>query len=150
MTTIKLDNLNPKQLQALIDSASAQMTAAQEKIITIAREKIEAVLSAHELSIEDVYPSVASRKAFGKLVRGKRKHAGGGRPPMYRNPDDHSQTWGGFGRKPLWYVKALKKRGATVESLLIPGAATSRSSTSVKVPRKKAIVRRGGRGRAKK
>ena len=28
-------------------------------------------------------------------------------PPKYRNPDDHSQTWRGTGRKPKWLAAAL-------------------------------------------
>ncbi len=28
-------------------------------------------------------------------------------PPKYRNPDDHTQTWQGTGRKPQWLKTAL-------------------------------------------
>jgi DNA-binding protein H-NS len=37
----------------------------------------------------------------------------------YRNPDDHSQTWSGRGKRPLWVAKLLKS-GTKLDDLVIP------------------------------
>jgi DNA-binding protein H-NS len=37
----------------------------------------------------------------------------------YRNPQDHSQTWSGRGKQPLWVAKLLKS-GSKLEDLIIP------------------------------
>jgi DNA-binding protein H-NS len=147
MTSIKLENLSPKELQDLIDNASAQMDAAHEKNIQSAKEKIEAVLKNHELSIEDIFPVRATRKSgkgksYGKRPKGDR--------PMYVNPADPSQTWLGMGRPPLWYTQALKKRGVTRESLLAPGTRGVKKTAGAKAAGKKSAGRRGRKPRAQK
>ena len=40
-------------------------------------------------------------------------------PPKYRNPENPEQTWTGRGRKPLWLVAQLQKRGATIKDFAI-------------------------------
>ena len=50
-------------------------------------------------------------------VREKRKY-----PKVhqkYWNPEDHSQTWSGRGKKPLW-ISRLLKTGAKLDDLIIP------------------------------
>ena len=40
-------------------------------------------------------------------------------PPKYRNPENPQETWAGRGRKPLWLVAQLQKRGATIKDFAI-------------------------------
>ena len=47
-----------------------------------------------------------------------RKAGGPGAAPKYRNPDDHSQTWSGRGRKPNWLNAALAS-GTSIDDLEI-------------------------------
>ena len=55
-------------------------------------------------------------------VLGLRAGAGGSKalvPPKYRNPQNPQETWTGRGRKPLWLVAQLQKRGATIKDFAI-------------------------------
>jgi DNA-binding protein H-NS len=112
---IDLKTLSPKELQALIASASAQMQEARATQVQTVRQKIENLLSSSGLSLEDIFPS------HGKKASAKKAKVG----PVaakYRDPSDPSLTWSGRGRQPTWFVKALRRRGVTKEMLLIGGA----------------------------
>ncbi len=115
---IDLKNLSPKELQALIANANAQMHDAHAAQVQSVKQKIETLLSNSGLTLNDVYPSRA-KKASGK------KGATGAVAPKYRNPSNPSETWSGRGRQPAWFVKALRRRGVTGDSLLIGGPAKS-------------------------
>lgn len=69
----------------------------------------------HELLAERNNPvkRVAKKRSSPKKPRTRAKVA-----PKYCNPDDHSQTWTGRGRQPLW-VTAQLAAGATLENLQI-------------------------------
>ena len=144
---IDLKNLTPKELQALIANASAHMQEARVAHVRAIKEKIDALLSHAGLSLDDIYPS------RGKKVAGK-KGKTGSVAPKYRDPSDPSVTWSGRGRQPLWFVKALKRRGVTEADLLIDGAASSaaqpkRAKAAKKTP-KKAVKRAVRKATAKK
>ncbi len=55
-----------------------------------------ALAEKHGLTLREVFGG----RGKGKLVA-----------PKYANPDDPSQTWAGRGRKPLWLVAKMKKKG---------------------------------------
>ena len=110
---INLDSLSPAELQALIKSAEAQMDSARKNHVKEVRAKIDGILAGAGLSIGEVYPTRGGRSAKGSKAAVA---------PKYRNPDNASQTWSGRGKRPLWFVDALKKKGVTAESLLIAGA----------------------------
>jgi DNA-binding protein H-NS len=144
---IDLKNLSPKELQALIANASAHMQEARVAHVRAIKDKIDALLSHAGLSLDDIYPS------RGKKVAGK-KGKTGSVAPKYRDPSDPSVTWSGRGRQPLWFVKALKRRGVTEADLLIDGAASSvaqprRAKAAKKTP-KKAVKRAVRKTAAKK
>ena len=80
------------------------------------KQKIETLLNNSGLTLNDVYPSRATKGA-------SKKGAKGVVAPKYRNPSNASETWSGRGRQPAWFAKALKRRGVTVDSLLIGSAA---------------------------
>jgi DNA-binding protein H-NS len=132
---IDLKTLSPKELQALIANASAQMHEAHAAQIQTVRQKIETLLSSSGLTLEDIYPT-RRKKA------GAKKSAAGSVAPKYRNPADPAQTWSGRGRQPAWFAAALKRRGVTEESLLIGAAAKASSpAKSAKAPKKRVAKR---------
>jgi len=123
--TIILDGLTPKELALLISNAESKMVTARATQVETVRAKIESILKSAGLDLADVYPTRAGKGGKGhKGGKGgtRAKRAGAG-VPKYHNPADQSQTWSGLGKKPHWFVAALKKRGASEESLLIAGGA---------------------------
>ena len=111
--TINLETLSPTELKALIAKAQSQMQAAHGNQVKEVREKIERLLKSSSLTLADVYPTRG-----GKGAKGPKSVVA----PKYRNPENATQTWSGRGKRPLWFVQALKKRGITAENLLIDGA----------------------------
>jgi DNA-binding protein H-NS len=141
---IDLKHFSPKELEALIANASAHMHEARTAHVRAVKDKIEALLSHSGLSLDDIYPSRGKKTAKGKT---------GSVAPKYRDPSDPSVTWSGRGRQPLWFVKALKRRGVTEEHLLIDGSAkpaapAKRAKAAKKAPKK--AVKRAVRKTAKK
>ena len=129
---INLDSLSPAELQALIKSAEAQMDSARKNHVKEVRAKIDSILAGAGLNIGEVYPTRG-----GKSPKGSKAAVA----PKYRNPDNASQTWSGRGKRPLWFVDALKKKGVTAESLLIagtPAKAVTAKKAAKKVAAKKA------------
>lgn len=131
----KLDGLSPRELAALIQEAQTQLSVSRSKHIAAVRAKIEALLKKEGLALADVYPRKAGQQA---------KRAGAG-VAKYRNPDQPDQTWTGFGKKPAWFVAALKKRGVTEASLRI-GAADA-LPTKISAKRTAKAVKRTRRSR---
>jgi DNA-binding protein H-NS len=130
--TIDLKTLSPKELLAVIANANAQMHQAQAAQVQTVKGKIETLLSNSGLTLDDVYPS------RGKKVVGK-KGGKGSVAPKYQNPSDPSQIWSGRGRQPVWFLKALRRRGVTVDDLLIgatKSAVPSNEKSTKKAPKK--------------
>ncbi|MCE5232266.1 MAG: H-NS histone family protein [Mizugakiibacter sp.] len=131
---VKLDGLSPKELQALIDQAQSRMESARAAHIQSVKAKIDALLKSEGLQLSDIYAGRGGK-------RGKRRGAG---VPKYRNPADPSQTWTGYGKRPMWFQQALKRSGVTEESLLItpstpkksPASKAARKQVTKKPPRK--------------
>ena len=119
---IDLKNFSPKELQALIANANAQMHNAHAAQVQSVKQKIETLLRNSGLTLNDLYPSRA--KAPGK------KGAKGAVAPKYSNPSNPSETWSGRGRQPAWFAKALKRRGITADTLLIGSAAKRPPATA--------------------
>ena len=131
---IDLKALSPKELQSLITNAEAHMQEAKTTQVQEIRKKIDTLLNNAGLALADVYPTRG-----GKVSKaGKRALVA----PKYRNPEDASQTWSGRGKRPLWMVAALKRRGVTLDSLLIGGAAAGKSKATAKKAAKKATRRK--------
>lgn len=143
---IDLKNLSPKELQALIANANAQMHEARTAQVQAVKQKIETLLKSSGLTLDEVYPS-RSKKTTGK------KGTKGSVAPKYCNPSDTSQTWSGRGRQPIWFSKALKRRGITVADLLIgrtpKATAPASSGKATKKAPKKTAKRTAKRATAK-
>jgi DNA-binding protein H-NS len=110
---INLESLSPAELKALIANAESQMHSARANHVKEVRSKVDALLKTSGLTLAEVYPTRGGKSAQGL------------RPPVapkYRNPNNEAQTWSGRGKRPIWFVEALRKRGVTAESLLIQGA----------------------------
>lgn len=136
---IDLKSLSPKELEALIAGANAQMQEARGNLIQDVRKKIDALLSLSGLTLSEVYPARGSKKTPGKKGIGSVA-------PKYRNPSNSSETWSGRGRQPLWFADAMKKRGVTAESLLIGGVrkaapSAKASKKTTKKPAQKKIAK---------
>lgn len=127
---INLKTLSPNELESLITSARSQLEQSRSRQVDEVRGKIEALLASSGLTLADVFP----RLTGGKARRGKATVA-----PKYRNPEDPSQTWSGRGKRPLWLAALLKKRGVTLEDLLIEGATPARAAkkSATKVTKKR-------------
>ena len=109
---INLESLSPAELKALIANAESQMQAARANHVKEVRTKVDALLKTSGLTLAEVYPTRGGQSA--KSLK----------PPVapkYRNPNNESQTWSGRGKRPIWFVEALRKRGVFAEDLLIHG-----------------------------
>lgn len=134
---IDLKALSPKELQALIANANAQMQEARVSQVRTVREKIDALLKGAGLTISDVYPTRGGKKPAGKK-------GAGSVAPKYRNPSNAAETWSGRGRQPVWFAEALKKRGVTAESMLIGGAPKAAKTVKKPVKRTKKAAKAQG------
>lgn len=138
---INLESLSPAELRALIKNAEAHMESARKSQIQDARTKIEAVLKRSGFTLGEVYSTRG-----GKGAKGSKAAVA----PKYRNPENKAQTWSGRGKRPTWFVEALRKRGVTTESLLIAGAPNAALvKKSSPTPTKKALAKRAAKNRSK-
>jgi DNA-binding protein H-NS len=134
---LNLEALSPKDLQALIADAQSQMHTARANQIQEVRKKIDALLHNNGLTLADAYPTRGGAKAGKKFAVA----------PKYQNPSNHEQTWSGRGKRPFWFVEALKRRGVTADSLLIAGAskAAAPAKTAAKKATKKVVKKAVGK-----
>lgn len=126
---INLDALSQAELQVLIKSAEAQMASARKNHIHEVRAKMDAFLQNAGLTLDEVYP-----RRGGKGSTGAKSAVA----PKYRNPENSAQTWSGRGKRPLWFVEALKRRGVTAEHLLIQQGPKAAPIKAIKVVKKAA------------
>lgn len=139
---LKLDALSPKELHALIADAKSRVEGARSQQVKALRKTIEGMIKAEGLELAEVFPALGARTKKSKRV--------GAGVPRYRNPANPTQTWTGFGKKPNWFIEAVRKRGVTAESLLIDPArapSTAKTTTKKAAPRKSA-AKKAARKRA--
>jgi len=103
---IDLKSLNHKQLAELIEKAEQRKLEIAKESVAKVREKILGLLKMEGLTLDEL---------FGSARKGK-----GRRPAAlkYRNPADASQTWSGRGKRPRWFLAAIKA-GKKEQDLLI-------------------------------
>ncbi len=136
---LNLETMSPKDLQALIADAQSHMHAARANQIQAVRKKIDTLLHNHGLTLADVYPTRGGKAAKKFAVA-----------PKYQNPSNHSQTWSGRGKRPFWFVEALKRRGVTADSLLIaPASGAAPVKVATKKATKKAVRKVAGKSAGK-
>ncbi|MBB5357348.1 DNA-binding protein H-NS [Rhodanobacter sp. ANJX3] len=137
---VNLENLSPKELQAIIAEAESKMKSAHSNLVEDVRKKIDALLNISGLTLAEVYPTRGGKKAPGT----KSSVA-----PKYRDLVDPTKTWSGRGRQPLWFTQAIKKRGVTAESLLIGGTTPKAPAKTAKKATKKAVKKSAAKKTAK-
>jgi DNA-binding protein H-NS len=140
---INLEALSHKELEDLINSAESHIKASRADTIKATRSKIEALLTSNGLTLAEVFPT-----------RGGKGGKTGTVAPKYQNPSNATQTWSGRGKRPLWFVEALKGRGVTEANLLIAPAsktvASAKTAKPAKVATQKASPKKAVKKTAKK
>ncbi|MDZ7905493.1 MAG: H-NS histone family protein [Cypionkella sp.] len=107
--TIDLSGLSLKELKALQSRVAKEIDGFKD------REKRAALAALDEKARELGYASAAAMLgATGGVKPRKRSPA----VPKFANPANKSETWSGRGRKPLWFVAALKS-GKTPDQMAI-------------------------------
>lgn len=101
---IDVSSLSAKQLKDLIRKARGRMKNIDKEKISRVKAKVNALLKEEGVTFLQVY----GRKRGGKS---------GKVAPKYRNPKG-PETWSGRGKRPRWFVAALKA-GKSEKSLLI-------------------------------
>ncbi len=122
---IELNELSIDELQELNKRLARELKAKEaqkekdsyreerEKRRSVMRQ-VRELMSAHKLSVDELQATRAKRAAKGEGRKNASKS-----PPKYRNPEDHTQTWTGKGRKPGWLINALA-RGDSLNGMTIP------------------------------
>jgi DNA-binding protein H-NS len=104
MAAIDVRSLNKKQTRDLMRKLESHMKGIDREKITRVKDKVNALLKAEGVTFAQVY----GRRRGGKT---------GKVPPKYRNPGG-AETWSGRGKRPRWFLAALKS-GKKEKDLLI-------------------------------
>ena len=123
--SIELNQLSLDQLQELskrLDKELKTKQVLEQKASTreerdrrrSVMKQVRELIAAHSLTMDELLATRAKRAAKGEGRKSVSKS-----PPKYRNPDDHTQTWTGKGRKPGWLLSALQ-RGDSLDGMIIP------------------------------
>lgn len=104
MSKFNFDKLTIKQIDDLI--AEAQAAKAQKQAAKKAELKALFTKQAEEagFSLADLAGRMKAGKREGRFT--------------YRNPSNPSQTWAGWGRKPIW-LQAAEKAGKPLDSFRV-------------------------------
>ncbi len=100
-------NVNRMTVKELLD-----LEAKLKKAIALARERERANVKREMTALAEKH-GFTLRELLDGRVKGKLV------TPKYANPDDPLQTWAGRGRKPLWLVAKMRKRGAKLQQFAI-------------------------------
>ena len=111
---IEFDAMSRAELIELRAEIDKTIAAVSQRDKSNALEAAEAAARQHGYSLTDLAALVSS----GKRPRGPAKNsaAGGTQAVRFRNPEDHSQTWSGRGRRPRWHHEA-EAAGRPIEEL---------------------------------
>jgi DNA-binding protein H-NS len=104
MARVNVDRMTVKEL--------LDLEAKLQKAIALTRQRERAKVK-QELTVLAEKHGFTLRELVGG--RGKGKVVA----PKYANPDDPSQTWAGRGRKPLWLVAKMKKKGTKLKQFAL-------------------------------
>ncbi len=97
MASINVDKMSLKELVDLDLKIQKAIVAAKERERAELKHKIAALAENSGFSMSEL---------FGGRTAVKGKSSG---VAKYKNPDNHSETWTGRGRKPNWLVAKLGK-----------------------------------------
>ncbi|MFN0168535.1 MAG: H-NS family nucleoid-associated regulatory protein [Bryobacteraceae bacterium] len=103
--TINLDDLSLKELKELNNRTAKAIANFHDRHRRAALAEIEELARAKGFTLSELAGIAAPRKRAPAVAK-------------YANPADKSDTWSGRGRKPRWFVAALKS-GKSPEDLAI-------------------------------
>lgn len=98
MSERALENMELNELKRLQRDVEKAIQNFEKRKLEEARLALEEHARALGVTLESVTGG-AGRKMRSKSTS----------PAKYQNPDDHSQTWTGRGRKPRWFLEAMAK-----------------------------------------
>ena len=105
MAADNIEKMTLKQLSDLEGRIAKAKSQARDNATADLKAKIDRLVTGSGITVAELY---------GFTTKGRRSKSSA----KYVNPDDHSQTWTGRGRKPNWLVARLKK-GAKQENFAI-------------------------------
>ena len=97
MATINIDKFSLRELVELEQKVQKSIAAAKDRERAELKHKIQAMAEHSGFSVNEL---------FGGRGAGKVKSSG---VAKYKNPENHSETWTGRGRKPNWLLARLSK-----------------------------------------
>ncbi len=112
---MKLDKMSDAKLNSLLKEVTAEVERRKKVNSENAKAEKELAVLAKKYGADTIKRLAATTKASKRRAATKKR---GKVKPVYRNPDNHQQTWTGRGRAPLWVAEAEKTHGGR-DALLI-------------------------------
>lgn len=95
IVTIDLNSLNLKELKELQSSVNKAVNGFEDRKRKEALSQVEEAARALGFTLSELTGTAVPRKRSPAM-------------PKFANPANSSETWSGRGRKPRWFVAALK------------------------------------------
>lgn len=92
---LDLSGLDKKQLETLKEEVEQKLIEVEKRRKQEALEAVRKTAQDYGYKLEELVGN-ASSKQKGKPA------------PKFRDPDNHSNTWSGFGRQPKWFREKLE------------------------------------------
>ena len=103
MTIVNLDSLSISELDRLKNTIDSTIGNKRQSELVELRQKVDSLIGNSPFTLEEVLEAKPARKPV---------------EPKYKNPNDHTQTWTGRGRRPRWVEEALSN-GMDLTDILI-------------------------------
>ncbi|EQD76306.1 histone family protein nucleoid-structuring protein H-NS [mine drainage metagenome] len=110
MAKLSMKNYSLAQVNELMRQAATRKAELEQSKLVELRDHINALLKKNDVTLEQVFHVPARRAAA--VTRHKRA------PAKYCDPTNRSVTWSGHGKRPRWFLAALKS-GKKPEDLLV-------------------------------
>ena len=104
MARVNVDRMTVKELLALEVKLQKAIALARKRERTNVKQELAALAEKRGFTLSELVDGRSKRKSVA---------------PKYANPDDPSETWAGRGRKPLWLVAKMKKKGAKLQQFAL-------------------------------
>ena len=104
MARVDVDRMTFKELLDLEAKLQKAIALARGRERANVKQELTALAEKHGFTLREL----VGGRGKGKVVA-----------PKYANPDDPSQTWAGRGRKPLWLVAKMRKRGTKLQQFAL-------------------------------
>ena len=108
MATININKMSRTQLGDLAKRVNARIETLGNDNLKAARQKVQAIAKQAGVSLSDLVGNTPATNSASATPRA----------PKYRDPQDHSLTWSGRGKRPGWFNKALAG-GTKMEAMQI-------------------------------